>query len=122
MPRNAKSALSTHSKDKKMKSRINLLCSIHISDEIKPPMPLWCYNIRSSEFLLINKGCNAIGIVWPEMITYKLSNTPSREKLTCFKNKVKIQLLYDNLRPNFWNPVRYLLFRHLHIAAHLCAC
>lgn len=51
---------------------------------------------------MLDKNSPAIGIVWPEKVSYKLS---SDKKVTCFENKLKIALLYDTQNPKIGNPL-----------------
>lgn len=110
--KNAKSAIYTseRSQKNKLKSKINLLCALHLYDELKTKTPLWYSNIRSSDFLLINETSNVIGIIWPEKITTNSHHIiKDREteliKVNCFENHLKIALLYDNQNPRVGNPL-----------------
>lgn len=110
--KNAKSAIYVHKKlgKNKLKSKINLLCALHLYDELKTRSPLWSYNIRSCNFLLINETSSVIGVVWPEKVSYgaqKISSDKLGEmtKITYFENKLKIALLYDSHNPRVGNPL-----------------
>ena len=59
----------------KIKSKINLLCVLHLYDELKVKSPLWTYNVRSCEYLMLDKNSPAIGIVWPEKVSYKFNGS-----------------------------------------------
>jgi hypothetical protein len=86
----------------RLKSKINLLCVLHLYDELKVKSPLWTYNVQSCDYLMLDKNSPAIGIVWPEKVSYKII---ADKKVTCFENRLKIALLYDCQNPKVGNPL-----------------
>ena len=70
----AKSHLYTGNTSKKqLQSKINLLCSLQLFNEVFPDKELFDYNMRTAEFLQLNSISNSIGLIWPDKITYHMS-------------------------------------------------
>jgi hypothetical protein len=51
---------------------------------------------------MLDQDSPAIGIVWPETVSYKFI---AGRKQTCFKNTLKVALLYDTHNPKIGNPL-----------------